>query len=980
MKIDRIINVNDRIKGFEVTRITHVGELAADLIEMSHEKTGLRLVWLRRDEENKTFAITFETLPWNDTGVFHILEHSVLCGSDRYPVKEPFVELLKNSLNTFLNALTFSDKTMYPVSSKNDADFINLMSVYLDAVFHPAIYSKPEIFHQEGWHFDKDEDGNYSYKGVVFNEMKGAFADSEELLENAINRALFPDNAYGYCSGGDPAAIPNLTYEEFIDAHRRFYSPTNGIIYLDGDLDIDKVLGVIEGDFLASLERTEPIDALELQAAVDGGSQCVSYELSPEEDIADKNIIAWASVISTFEEREKQIAMGVLTDVLAGNNEAYIPRLILDRGLAQDVSFQVIDGIMQPWAKLEIKNCRKNDISEIRRLVFAELERLCNEGIERERIEAALSNNEFLMNERDFGSYPQGLFLGFQVMESMLYGGKPEQNLEVGEYFRKLWAGIEDGYFENLLRDVLLDNEHRCEVILEPSYSLGEERRADEARRTKEAIERLSEEEIGRIEDELGVLHAWQASGDSEEALASLPHLELSDIDEKPEDISLEVKSLDGVTLLRHRLETGDIRHITLYFDAFGLDEEELRLLTFVNSLLGDLETSNSSAEDILLKTDKLMGRLNTSIKIRSIKNSPDIDRIQFEVSFSALEHNLMDACELTKDILLNTRFTNGDMVYNLLKQARQDMSQSIIMGGHALANIRVGAMYSASGAAKDVVGGLSIYQWLKNLENNWNAEQVAKRCSEMLDRVIRSDRLTVSITAGDSFSSTSEDELVSYFASAFAKSCASNPDGERGDYSISKREIIREGIIIPADISFAVRGGDISKYGEEYGSGLRLATRILSLAFLWNEVRVKGGAYGAGMRIDRTGLLSCYSYRDPNGANSLETYTKAAEFLRDMASNPKADLTGFIVGAVADASPLMTARVKGLVSDALYFSDISYEERCEGRRALLEMSLETLASYADAIEQSIKEGGVCIVGSENQIRAAGEMDQIITL
>lgn len=978
MKTNRIINVGDVIRGFKVVRIVPVAELHASLLEMEHEQTGMRLVWLSRAEENMTFAISFETLPWDDTGVFHILEHSVLCGSDRYQVKEPFVELLKNSMNTFLNAMTFPDKTMYPVSSENDKDFVNLMSVYLDAVFNPSIYHKPEIFHQEGWHFDKDENGDYSYKGVVFNEMKGAFADPEELLENAINRGLFPDTAYGFCSGGDPRAIPTLTYEAFLDAHSRFYTPSNAIVYLDGDIDIDEILAIISEDFLRDAVKTERIDYPALQAPVDGGCQVVSYELSSEEKDEDKYILGFAFVIGSYEDREKQIAMNLLTSVLAGNNEAYLPKLILEKGLAEDVLFHVIDGIAQPFARLEVKNCRKEDIEEIKNLINKELNRIADEGIDRDRIEAVIANNEFLMSERDFGSYPQGLILGIQVLEGYLYGGKPEQNLEVGHHFEKFRAEMDNGYFENCLREVLLDNPHRCEVVLEPSYSLGEERRAGEARRVEESVAAWSEAELEAVTDAQEKLEAWQSSVDSKEALESLPHLDICDLPTEPIEIPTLVNNIKTAagetTLISHPLDTGDVRHVTLYFDMDGLDEETLSASAFMISLLGDLETETYSADDVMLKIDLLTGRWNSSLRIDPKKDSGDINRICMEVSFSALDHKLMEACELTSDILLNTKFTNDAMILDILKQTKQELMQAIIMGGHALANIRVGAMYSEVAAAKDAGNGIAMYDWIKNLESNWDADAINERFCRMLKSLVRSDRMTVSVTASEEFDAT---ELTEYFAKAFAYDGEAS---EKAPHSISKHIKCTEGIVIPADIAFAVKGGDIAPYGQEFSSGMKLASRIISLAYLWNEVRVKGGAYGAGMKVDRAGLLSCYSYRDPNAARSLDTYSKSAKFLEEYLANEDSDLTGLIVGAVSEASPLMSTRVKGRVADDMYFAGITYEERCEGRKNLLAMTPCKLKEYLECIDGTMNEGGICVVGSEAQIKQIGEVDKLITL
>ena len=483
MQEHRELEVNEVLHGFRVQRRVPLEELQGTLIQMEHETTGLKLIWLDRAEENKTFGIAFKTLPWNDTGVFHILEHSVLCGSDRYPVKEPFVELVKNSLNTFLNAMTFPDKTLYPVASKNNKDFINLMRVYMDAVLHPAIYRNPNIFRQEGWHYAFDEAGTPSYKGVVFNEMKGAMANADELLEDAMCQAMLPDTPYRFNSGGDPKHIPDLTYEDFIHTHRKFYAPSNAYICLDGNLDIDEVLGILQDEYVKDFGRTEPVHFPPKQAPVDGGSRRVTYEIAPDEENEPRMRIAWGGVIGDYDDREKLVAMHVLHSVIAHNNHSPLVKCILDRGLAEDVIVSVMDSVRQPYARIEVRNYAPENTDLIRTLIHDELNRLVKEGLDREELDSALANTEFIMRERDFGSYPSGLIYSFNILESWLYGGKPEANLQVGDIFEKLREKADQGYFEELLRAVYLDNDHRCEVIMEPSRRAGEERRKAEERR-----------------------------------------------------------------------------------------------------------------------------------------------------------------------------------------------------------------------------------------------------------------------------------------------------------------------------------------------------------------------------------------------------------------------------------------------------------------------------------------------------------------
>ncbi|MDO4393058.1 MAG: insulinase family protein [Bacillota bacterium] len=961
------------LHGFRVDRTVPVKEIGAQLVEMTHEQTKLKLVWLNREEENKTFAITFETLPWNDTGVFHILEHSVLCGSDRYPVKEPFIELLKNSMNTFLNAMTFPDKTMYPVSSQNNQDFINLMRVYLDAVFHPAIYSKPEIFMQEGWHYEKDEKGTISYKGVVFNEMKGAMADAGEIMEAALNRAMLPDTPYAYNSGGDPEAIPDLTYEQFIDAHRKFYSPSNGIIFLDGSIDLDQVLGIINDEFLANLPEGKRVAQPAVQAPVDGGLQTIQYEIGPEEPANQRMRMAWGRGLCMYDQREKLLAMDILCEVLAGSNEAYLNKLILQNNLAEDVVLRVYEGIAQPWLKMEVRNYNKKDSDEIEQIIFGELRRLAAEGIDRDRLEAVMANSEFLMEEHDFGTYPQGLFFGFMVMDSMLYGGAPEMYLEKGSLYDDLRNKIDEGYFEELIREILLENDHKCKIILEPSVTLGEERRKREALRIEEASGKWSQDDEERIQDMQDRLEAWQNSEDKPEDLEKLPHLTLADMDEKPEDIPAEIKDFDGVRVIRHPIETGDIRYVSIYFEVDKYDKTRLSQLSFLAELLGSLHTKKYSSQELIVCQQKLLGRLDFDLLVFGANNSKTVSSVQFTVTFSVLESKVTEAVKLITDILSNTQFDQDSRILDILKQCRQERRQSFIMGGNSAANRRVLAMAADAGAAQEAITGFEYYQWLEDKLDNQNSDGMEGIMLSCLRSVINKEKMTVSVTAGKDYDETG---LVQALADGVKSGAWEFDDYEIKD-DVKAHGFRKEGMVIPADISFAVRGGDLITNSGRFSGKMQVAARIISLAYLWNVIRVQGGAYGAGMSVHPSGMITCYSYRDPSGASSLQIYLEAAAFLREMASDDF-DLTGFIIGAVSDASPLMTPRLKAQVGDSFYFRGVTYEQRCQVRRELLSVTREELTVLADSIEDALNLGGFCIVGSEEQLESAGDLDLVM--
>lgn len=965
------MTVHDTVHGFIVEREVPLPELDAVMYQMKHEKTGLELVWISREEENKVFGIGFETLPWNDTGVFHILEHSVLCGSKNYPVKEPFVELLKNSMNTFLNAMTFPDKTFYPVASRNDKDFVNLMRVYLDAVFYPAVYTKPEIFYQEGWHYELDSEGKPSYKGVVFNEMKGAFADADELMDMTINRALFPDTPYRYVSGGDPTKIPDLTYEEFIESHKRFYSPSNAYVYLDGAMDIDAILGIINDEYLSSFEQTKRMDPPTLQSAVDAGEQQIEYEIGADENEDGKIRLSWGRVIGTYAEREKLTAMQILSDVLTGNNQAPLTKAVLEDGLAETMRLYTIDGVANPWVKIEARNVKKENCKQVEKRIFGTLNALANGGLDHEKLEASMANLEFQMRERDYGSYPQGLILGMQVFDSWLYGGAPEANLQIGDLFVHLREKMKQGYFEHLIREELLENPHRCKVALIPSKTAGEARRAKEAKRIEDESAMWSDKVREEIIAKQERLETWQNSEDTPEQLAALPHLELSDLSRTPQEQPIEELVIDGQKVLVHRVNSSGIAYITLYFDENHYTEAELPALGLLCRLFGNLETTQSSVEELNNRVRLLCGSMTFFISTFNIKDDSSCCTVKLCASFSTLESNVDQAVSLAAEILTQTRFDTANSekaVLDLLRQIKMGCFEQTVMGGHAAALGRVSAQMSVSSVVSECTGGVTFYQWLKAQEENWNWNSLREKLTVLYEKAVSKEQLTISLTGNT-------DAYAANVVQMLQELLPSKPDLLKTQtIAIKPWGIKKEGIIIPADIAFAVRGTITGNYNGAW----QTAAKIVSLSYLWNVIRVQGGAYGTGMLTRVNGGFYCYSYRDPSARESLRKYLDCSSFLKEFAAqNP--DLTGFIIGTVSDQSPLQTPRMKGQAADNFYWRQISWEERCTRWQQILETTPEKLAQAAEQISTAMKEGGICVVGGAEQMEGCG-LDEIITL
>ena len=962
------MELNQVIHGFTVLSRTPVDELEATLWQMEHQKSGARLLFLERAEENKTFSIAFQTQPSDDTGIFHILEHSVLCGSDRYPVKEPFVELLKSSLNTFLNAMTFPDKTVYPVSSRNDQDFINLLRIYMDATLHPLIHSKPEIFGQEGWHFELSEDGVPSYKGVVFNEMKGAFASPDELMETEMNRRLFPDTCYQYVSGGDPAHIPELTYEQFTATHKRLYHPSNSYIFLDGHMDIDMILGILDDEYLAAYDRIPAPGDIPLQAPVDAGTSEIVYELSPQEDLEGRARLADSYVMGTFADREELTALRVLSDALCGDNQAPLTRKLLESGLAKDVNLGVSDSVLQPKVVLEARDVREDRLDEVSAALYSEIERLVREGLDHKRILATLDNMEFQSRQRDFGRTPQGLVFNFQVMDSWLYGGDPAANLSVGDLYDRLRAKCEEGWFEALLERVLLKNNHKCRVIMRPSHTLGQERQEAEAARLNAAKSAWSEDEAAQIRQNQTNIETWQNTPDTPEQLATIPMLRLDQIPAEPEKLPLEETEAGGLPVLLHHLPTGGITYLNLYFAMDDLTEEQISQASFLSQLLGQMETENHTVEELQRELRARFGQVGFSVESYGRYGDAARCRSFLCASCSVLDGKLEGALELLAEMLAGTRLNDVRRVSEFVAQNRPTLAESLVGSGHMAGMNRVLARSSADGVVAENAGGVAFLHWLTALEKDFDAKAPAllEDLQALAQKLFCRARLTISVTGAKE---DAAEMAAKWLTQRLPEGSAS------GAQAVRPWEKKKEGIVIPADVGFAAMGGTLPCAAC---GGTSAAVRTASLAYLWNAVRVQGGAYGVGLSARSAARLGVfYSYRDPSPARSLDCYRASGEFLRSVKGM---DLTGMIIGAVSDSDPLMTPRMRGKTADARYWQGTTYEDLCRMRKELLSAGPENVETLAEELDKLAEDASICVLAPRQKLEACAGLDEIIVL
>ncbi len=941
------MQINDLIHGFRINNIRPLAQAGGRAVEMTHEKSGARLLFLDREDSNKTFSIGFRTVPEDDTGVFHILEHSVLCGSEKYRLKEPFVEFLKSSMNTFLNALTFSDKTLYPISSQNDKDFFNLMSVYLDAVFKPLIYTKPEIFAQEGWHFELSDSSPAIYKGVVFNEMKGVYADADAVLDNEISSKLFPDNGYGFESGGLPSKITSLSYEKFTQTHSRFYHPSNSYIFLDGSVDIYKALALIDGEYLSHYEKSDPMPRPAVQPPVKTGRTESFYEQAEDMPLQKQCILGKAYVIGSFEERETVLSCKILADVLFGNNMAPVKKAFLEKGICDDITVHVNDGIMQPWILVTIRNIDENRADEAEKLLDDTIKSVIENGIDKAMLEGSISNFEFALKEKDFG-IPLGLYYSMASLETWLYDSDPIKGFEFGNIFDDLRNKISTDWYESILKKVIIESKHSCSVLLKPSHTLGDEERKRESDEIKKRLEAMSSDEINELKDKQAKLLEWQSGTDSPEALASIPKIELGDIDALPENIPTEIDE----NIITHKLHTDSITYINMYFDITGIDENEILKASLISGLLGKLDTENYSALELQTKTITKCGNLSFDVRTFSDPKNADDMKIKFCVNLSALDRNVSEALELVKEILTTTKFDDNSAVLDLVRQDKTDLYQSIVSAGSKYAIRRAQSSINSECAVTELTDGFAYYLWIKEFEEN---EKDMSVLENVYNKLFSLSNALISVT-NDNPNGLKE-EIKSFISSL-------------GEHSHFKNSVIKpfekknEAVTIPGDIAFAALSG-LSE--RPMNGAMLLISHIVTLEYLWNEVRVKGGAYGTGMKAQTDGCLSYYSFRDPASPNSVSTFKNVCGYLEKYLDGSP-DLTGAIIGTISDISPLMTPRLKASAADSNYLRNVTFDDLKKIRSEIISACVDDLRRETEFIEKTINSSNICIIGSKEQI------------
>lgn len=943
------MNINDLLHGFRVLSIQECRDTGGVLIRMEHEKSGAQCIYHDRKDVNKTFAITFKTLPSDNTGVFHILEHSVLNGSRKYPVREPFVELLKGSLQTFLNAFTYPDKTMYPVSTRNDQDFLNLISVYMDAVLHPAIYENPNIFYQEGWHHEiRSAEQEPVYKGVVLNEMKGAYSSVDEGIVNTLNHIMFPDNCYQYESGGNPEEITDLTYEKFLETHQKYYHPSNARIWLDGTMDLDRVLKLLDEEYLCEYDRQNTDFTIAMQKEVAPEVKTFEYELGSDEDEKNRTQIAFGRIVSTFDQRKKNMAWSVLSAILVASNESPLKKAILEKDLGQDVELELFDGIQQPWAVLCVRNTEQKKLDEVRNTIVSSARDLVENGLDHDQIIACLNQMEFKYRERH---EPAGLMYGQRAMDTWLYDGDPMQNLNIGHLFDELRRDVSSHYFEDVLAEFLLQDDF-VTVVAVPSRTLGERRVEKEKEKLRAWKE--NEPDLSAVIEKNLALDAWQKQGDTAEQLATLPHLSLSDVGEKPFVLECEERTIKGIPVYLHPSEDSGIVYMNLYFSLAGITKEHLPSLAFYTSLFMNLRTRKSTLEQLQQKIRRDIGTLSFFVDAYTPEGTKDACIPVLGISCSVLKEKVDSAVSIIDEIIHETVY-DKDTILPLLKQDNEEFRQSMISNGHALAARRAGAHYCAEGVFREYVNGYSSYVYEKKLEEQYEtlSDEFVQECGLYTEVLFSRNRMTASITGEENL------PIIEKMTA-----CMSDLDGMRARVHYPYLTEKKEYLSIPGGVSYCVMANNSLSMERKPDTRMNVISHLLTYDWLWSEVRVKGGAYGTGMSCSGTGMIQAYSYRDPDVLNSMRAFKGCGEYLKQLVEEGT-DLTQMIIGTIAEAEPLLSPNAAIRVADVWKFRQVDDETRCANRKKLLSMKTEDLLEFADLFTDGFADACICVVGSE---------------
>lgn len=960
---------------YEILDEHRVEDVQSDGFILRHKKSGARIAILSNNDDNKVFYIGFRTPPEDETGVPHIIEHTTLCGSKKFPVKDPFIELAKGSLNTFLNAMTYPDKTVYPVASCNDQDFKNLMDVYLDAVFNPNITKYEEIFKQEGWHYElTGKDDELKINGVVYNEMKGAYSSPDEVLSSQIYRSLFPDNTYSKDSGGNPEYIPKLTYEAYLDFYHKYYHPSNSYIYLYGDMDVVERLEWLDKEYLSLYDYKKVNSEINKQPAFDKIKNVeAQYSITMDDSQENKTYLSYNRVVGDTLDEMLYQAFDVLDYALVSSPGAPVKQALIDAGIGDDVYGSYDAGILQPVFSFVAKNANASQADEFESIIENTLKEVVKTGINKEALLAGINSSEFKFREADFGQFPKGLLFGLNCLDSWLFDDmKPFIHLECLGTFAKLRKAVDTDYFEKLIQEYLLDNTHGSSVTVKPKRGLGNEREEALAKELSDYKASLSDEEIKKLIEDTEHLKKYQEEPSSDEDLRKLPMLTRADMKKNAMLFSNIEDELLDVKVVRHDIESNGIDYISFLFDAGDFAQSELGYLGFFTNALGLVSTEKYSYTDLANATNIYTGGISTGTA-----SHPDIkDRNNFvfklEVKLKVLEKNLDKALELMEQMLLSSDFTDTKRLGELVAQIKARLQANLSSSGHLVAAMRSMSSFSRYALYQDELKGIAFYRSICHIEKELSEspKSVSDKLAAIAKKLFARNRMLISFTGNNEAYGNAKPSLEKVIA-GFDKMSAI------GNQAEVHFNTAKEAFIDASQIQYVAKTGDFICEGYEYTGALRLLRIILSYDYLWINVRVKGGAYGCMNTFLRSGESYFVSYRDPNLSDTLDVYDRIPEYIKSFSPDER-DMTKYIIGTFSALDTPMNPEAKGSRSLSAYLEGITYEQIQKERNEILNAQPEDIRRLADLVEAVLKKDSICVIGNENMIKeSAGLFENV---
>ena len=957
------------LEAYEVETLKGIEELNSAGAVLRHRKTGAKIFLLSNDDNNKVFCIGFRTPPKDSTGLPHILEHSVLCGSDKFPVKDPFVELVKGSLNTFLNAMTYPDKTVYPVASCNEKDFQNLMDVYMDAVLHPNIYKEEKIFRQEGWHYElENEDAPLTINGVVYNEMKGVYSSPESVLDRYIQKLLYPDNCYTQESGGDPEVIPELTYEQFLDFHRTYYHPSNSYIYLYGDMDMAEKLTWLDEAYLCHYEARPVDSAIPMQSPFEEPvEEEIFYSITEEEPEDHATYLSVNTVVGTDLDPRLYLGFQILEYALVNVPGAPLKKALMDAGIGEDILGGYENSILQPYFSVVAKGAEKEQKGEFLTVVKGTLRKLADQGLDKKSLRSGINYFEFRSREADYGTAPKGLMYGLQSLDSWLYDGDPMMHLAYGETFEFLKKAVDEGYFESLIRDYLLDNPSEAVITVSPKKGLTAEKEAALAKKLADYKESLSDGEIRRLVEETKALKAYQDEPSPKEELEKIPLLKRSDIAPEAEKLIWEETETDGIKVIRHEMFTSGIGYLRLLFGTDRIPTEDLPYVGLLKSVLGYVDTEHYTYSDLASEIYLNSGGINFSVTSYPNLEQPENFTGVFAADVKVLYEKLDFGFGILKEILTGSLLDDEKRLGEILGETRSRARMKLENAGHSAAVSRATSYFSPTAAFNELTGGIGYYHFLERTAKEFPEKkgEIIAKLKEVCGKLFTRDNLLVSYTAGADGFAALEGEVKALAASLPA-------GGDRYPFTWTKG-CRNEGFKSASQVNYVARCGNFRDQGYEYTGALRILKVMLSYDYLWLNIRVKGGAYGCMSGFGRSGEGYLVSYRDPNLRETNQVYEGVVDYLRRFEADER-DMTKFVIGTISDLDTPLTPSIRGSRGLSAYLSGVTQEMLQKERDQVLSATVEDIRALADIVKAVLDTGAFCVVGNEDKIEGAKDL------